>query len=399
MKTIKFIYIFLILVLGAAAAKAETLTIGETDISPAGEAYEVNLGSDGQLYLSDYSAKQVWRINPTTDAVALYQLAQNVVDARPRSANEIWWTDGSDIFGRINLANNPPNVIYWTMPEGANLWGTAFDPENKLWLTEWFGGASFIYRFDPVANTYCAYQLYKNDVEIGGAQSYYILYDQGKVWVANWGLRRIIRMDPVAEENTWWQIPEAGSIPRGIALDGDGHLWWADEGLGALVKLDPGAASNQALRYDLPAGEHPKSIMIDQGAIRYTEFDETAQTAGTFGILDPPRASPTTMNMVTGTSPVDVYCNQLAGPGTVSSLTISTPALTWGSLALDPVVENEAWTIFQLPTTGTPGRPYGIALGGTNIWMSDQGRQKLLRYDAASTLPNQNIYLPVIFKQ
>ncbi len=140
--------------------------------------------------------------------------------------------------------------------------------------------------------------------------------------------------------------------------------------------------------------------MIDHGAVRYTEFDESTQTAGTFGILDPGRASATTVDMTTGTSPVDVYCNQLAGPGTVSSLTISTPALTWGSLDLTPIVEDAAWTIFQLPSSGgLPGRPYGIAPGGANIWMSDQGRQKLLRYDAASTLPYKNLYLPVISKQ
>jgi streptogramin lyase len=285
------------------------------------------------------------------------------------------------------------------MPEGTNLGGTSIDPVEQIWMTEWFNNAaSEIFRFDPGTNEYCTYKVYKNQSEIGGAHSYHLIYDQGFVWIANWDLDRIIRIDPEAEQSTWWQIPNPASRPVGIALDEDGHLWWTDEGLGAIMQLNPNLNTNNAWTYPLPFGTSPQMLLLMDEEIWYTEFnDDTGSPSGTFGILQPKNAFATPSTLASGTAPVDVVCDQPAGEGTTIPITHSSSSLTWGSLNLTPSFENTAWSIYQLPTTNTKtARPFGIAAGGAYIWMSDQGRQKIIRVEP--TPPETRIYLPVVLR-
>ncbi len=279
---------------------------------------------------------------------------------------------------------------------GTNLWGTAIDPEGQLWMTEWMNNtASEIFRFDPNSNSYCEYKLYKNNSELGGAQSYHILYDQGYLWIANWDLNRIIRLDPGSEETTWWQITGTTVTPIGLALDDEGHLWWADEGLGALNLLDPD--TKQAWSYPLPYGTRPKMVLVDGDSTWYTEYDDNpGSPSGSFGVLHPQNASATPTDLTWGTAPVDVSCDHELGEGITVTISTSSPTLSWGDLNLDPEFENTIWSSYQLPTTdGKPARPYGIAAGGDYVWMSDHGRQKILRFEKT---PNKKIYLPIITK-
>jgi len=129
---------------------------------------------------------------------------------------------------------------------------------------------SKIYSFDISATELCTYTLPLDDIKAGSSQSFYILADQGKLWIANRGNQRIYRLDSSDNQATFWQIPDPAARPVGIALDGQGGLWWADEGLGALARLDLNTTPNQMIRYDLPNPAKPNMILVQDNAVWYT---------------------------------------------------------------------------------------------------------------------------------
>jgi len=115
---------FGLLMASAVLASAASLSVQEISLTSYGEAYEVNLGSDGYLYVSDLTAKQIWRLNPNDLSVKKYQLAIQVLDARPDSAGNIWFTDGSPTFARLNQNTN--QAVSWEVPITHNLQGLTF---------------------------------------------------------------------------------------------------------------------------------------------------------------------------------------------------------------------------------------------------------------------------------
>ncbi len=255
-----------LLMTGAVLAGANSLSLQETSLASFGEVYEVNLGANGLLYVSDYEAKQIWRFDPANLTASKYQLAINVSDARPDNAGNIWFTDGGPTFARLNPNTNQAES--WEVPVTHNLQGLVFDLSGKLWMTEWINFKSKIYRFDVNSTELCTYTLPLDATHDGSSQSNYILADQNKLWIANRGEQRIYRLDPALNQATWWQIPSSASRPVGIALDGQGNLWWADEGLNALASLNPN--TNIMTRYNLPHAAAPKMLALNSGLVWYT---------------------------------------------------------------------------------------------------------------------------------
>jgi streptogramin lyase len=350
--------------LSAAIASAAGVSLEEADLTAYGTAYEINRGPGGALYLSDYDALEIWQID-TSGAYTLYQVFETVLDARPDDAGNVWFTDGAVTFGRVTVPTG--TVTTWQVPELHNLWGLAFDGAGRVWMTEFFGAASKLYRFDPGVTELCTYTL------PGSSYSYYVLHDEGQLWLGNWSLDRIYRIDIVSNQATWWQIGDSSARPTGLGLDQDDNLWWADPGLGALIRLEPGL--DRMTSYGLPLGTTPRVLETSPEGVWYTE-----DSAGTVGLLDPAVAAGTTTTLTTGSGSVVSECS-IWGPGTTSLASISTDSLIWASGTVTTVVDGGGWTVYELATGASP---YGIADAGAYLWASDQGRQKLLRLSAAT---------------
>ena len=198
----------------------------------------------GVLLLSDYGADEIRRIDAASGAYVVYRLS-SPVDARQDAAGRIWFTNAAERFGFVNAAAGTATTWALGDPSDFNLWGLAFDDAGRVWLTEWFGSASQLRRFDPASRELCAYAL------PGSAISYYIIYQAGAIWTANWANDRIYRIDAATGEGRFWALG-SGASPLGLALDAGGRLWIADAGKGALLRLSP--VENQLVTYQLPAG-------------------------------------------------------------------------------------------------------------------------------------------------
>jgi streptogramin lyase len=369
----------LVMLAGVVVASAGDVAVEEADLKPYGEVYEINLGSDGQLYLSDYGSYEIWRVDPDTSHFTTYGLsgvADGVVDARPDSAGNIWWTDYANGFGKVDVLAD--TVTEWTLAEGLYLGGLAFDGDGKVWTTEWLGDE--LYSFDPASTEVCTHTL------PGGTSSFYVLYlyDEDLLWLGNWGEDRIVAFDPSTNGISWWQL-EVDSTPNGLAVDGSGNYWWADNTLGVLGRLEPDL--DQLTTYSLPLGTAPQMIAIDGDKLWYSESN-----AGTVGLLDPAVAAGSITTLSTGSDSASVVCSAL-GPGSTEDVAQkSSGVVSWDSGTWTTVVDENGWTVYELPNDPSP---YGIAISSGYVWVTDQGTQKLVRLGIA---PGYKSYIPLVLK-
>jgi streptogramin lyase len=360
--------------LSAVVISASSLTLEEADLFPYSDPYEVRRGAAGDVYLSD-AGVGVWRVSPSGDYV-LYRVAADVVDARPDAAGDIWYTDAANVVGRLSVDEPTPTRTEWVLEAAVGLWGLDFDSAGRVWITQESG--SDLYRLDPVSTELCSYTV--------GAWSTYVLHQDGDLWVADWGADRIRRIDPDGQV-TWWAIPWSGARPQGLADDGVGGLWVADRGLAALVRLEP--AENRMTRYDLPLGTLPRSAEVRDGKVWYTEW--TLNVPGTVGVLKPAVAASTGAIVAPVDAPVTPQCAVL-GPGTTMPLAaVETGTLTWVSDDLQPTLDQDGWTIYEL---ANGSRPYSLASAGDYLWASDRGRDKLVRLQPGESY----LFLPLILR-
>jgi streptogramin lyase len=339
----------------ASMAQAGNLKVEEANLTPGGEVYEVNPDAQGDLYISDSGAGEIWQVDPG-GAYTVYEVAWPVVDAKADSAGDIWFTDAAATFGRI--AAGGYTLTTWTLAGAQNLGGLAFDSAGHVWLSQSFG--SDIYRFDPTTTEVCTYTV--------GAPSDYIVYRDEALWLGNWGSDRIYQLDLVANQVTWWQLVGGNARPVGMAMDEEGALWWTDTSLGVLARLEP--LSNRMTTYALPTGTKPQMIAIRPEGIWYTE-----NGLGTVGVMDPSVTTGVSTTLATTTSPTTADCDGL-GVGVEASITTRTGNLAWAEESLPPIVDANGWKVYQ---PAIDSSPYGIAASGGYLWATDQGRQKLLR--------------------
>jgi streptogramin lyase len=358
--------------LSSASNAAGGPSVRETGLTPGGTALEVNPDGQGNLWISDGGVSQVWQFNRATSAFTIYNGLHHPADPH-RDNNNVWWTDTvNGLLGRINLSAS--TVTTWTLPAAVEPVGVAIDASGQVWVVdaedEVKGTAPFVYRFNPNSTEVCSY-----GVPDGGGGDY-IVYNAGNLWFGDAYNSRMVKLDPVAGQFTYWQLPP-GSSPEGLGVDGDGNVWWAD--FGALRRLEP--AANRVATYSLPVSGYANMLAISDGAIWFS-----GSLTGTFGVLDPDALVPTTVVVTSAMVTVMPSCTVL-GPGVTTRPLVCTSVASFTPGAFTQAVNTDAWKVYELPS---PSALWGIAAPG-GVWMSDYGRDKLVNF-------SYSVYLPIIFK-
>ncbi len=387
--TVAFVLTWLVFV-GAAS-----IDFQEADLASYGVPYEINQGITGNLYISDGAASEIRHLDPTSGDYTAYWVFETIQDAKPDSDGNIWWTDGDTTFGRITVPAN--TLTTWDVPMDHNLWGLTFDTNGKVWMTEFVGGTSRLFRFDPIATELCTGTLPTSTGQTSSSQSYYILNDGGFMWIANWHNDNIYRIASETSQVTWWEIQDSESWPKGMALDGTGGLWWADQGLSAISHLDP--LSNMMTSYNLPDGTKPQLLGIAGEGIWFTE-----EVSGTLGGINPNEAVGSSSILLFETGIVTWECGDIS-PTSQQSVSTFTGNLTWIGDTAPPLIESQGLTIYQLP----PGsHPYGITYSNGYLWITDQGdpnnsNPDLLRYPKLLKIPiivqdTYTVFIPLVIR-
>jgi hypothetical protein len=172
---------------------------------------------------------------------------------------------------------------------------------------------------------------------------------------------------------TWWDLP--GSLdaePFDLAPTDDGNLWWTDQTMDALVFLESAIA--QISVYTLPVGVEPQMLELYKDKVWYTESNNG--DPGSVGVLDPAGAISFTVPLATSSSTVTPDCGLLEATDT-SLLTVTVGSLGWTEPAsLTPIYDADGWRVYQMPADS---KPFGLTERQGDLFVTDQGRQKLLR--------------------
>jgi streptogramin lyase len=349
-------------------------TVQDMELNPNGEAYEINVGASGRLWISDYVGDEIRVIHPGTGVYTTYQ-ASTPSDARPDGAGSLWWSDTDSHLLRLVLATG--QVTSWTLPVSGFPLGTAVDQDGDIWLSD--STESLLYRFDPGTTELCSFTL------PDGGNSNYITADGENIWLSDYVASRLMRLEPASNTFTLWDLPWSSYV-NGIEVDGDGDVWIAEsDEFSLLAEFDP--QINQLNAYTVPYGIWPEMLAFLGDSVWYTE-----DIYGTIGVLDPASAD-------SGAYILDVSSEQVAPSCAVLGAGSTAPAVTssgthpWASSMITNEVDIPGWSIYTLPENGTP---WGITVLGDDVYVVDQGRQMLMRISAQED--TQKIYLPVVIK-
>ncbi len=309
----------LLLILIFFQSPADTQTMQETPLNEKGLVHELFRAANGELWISDFLADEIWQVDPKSGSYTVYENMVGASDGRLDSKGQLWWSDfdGSAV-GR--LVPGASQATLWPLPAGGNPLGLAFGASGQVWITDVTEPA--LYRFAPASSQLCTYSLPDN----GSAD--YILYHADRVWLGDTKLGRILRLNPNNGAVAMWELPP-GAYPQGMVFDGSGNLWWADPGLGALAKLEPGSGRLTTFAIPLTGGSaaKPEAAAVSDGAIWYSDQN------GRIGLLDPSLASGEFVLVSPTTRTLAADCSA-AGSGTAINVSERSGTLNWNSCRL-----------------------------------------------------------------
>jgi streptogramin lyase len=356
------------------AAGALALTSQETPLNQSqfAEAYELNPDPQGILWVSDYGAGEVRRVDPADGSYTAYQVGGGPTDARSDGATSLWWVDAQfNQVGRLPLAGGSASL--WEVPGSTGLYGTGLGLSGDIWVTDFV--QPYLYHLSPSASELCTYTL-----PLDGTSDY-LLVDADEIWLGDYQNAQIDRLNVISDTFTTWSLP-TGSRPTGMALDGNGGLWWADTDRGLLASLAP--ATNQVITYTQSLALTPKMLAISDGLVWFSAQDKV-------GVLDPAQASGRSTTVQPQTQPATKKCASLAAPITTPIAT-STGQAVWAAAVYSPQSSAMGWHIYKLPIGSIS---QGIAAQGEHIWLVDQGRRVLARF---SKKIETQVFLPLVIK-
>jgi streptogramin lyase len=371
-----------------AIAERGTVPLQETDLFLGGSAAGIVEGLDGTLLIVD-RVDELWVFNPETGAYREYWgiYGNELMDVVQTTTDTVWWTISDTVFGSLNLDNNA--VQYWDLSFYAdidnppNLNAIVFY-KNLIWIAPFYGSTYGMLSFDPTPGSYeiCLYEYGLNSSDM-------VMYD-GLLWMINWSNDSLMSMDPETGRLVKYATGrDIHTYDANLRADGDRLLWTEDALNGAIVSFDPLTRTMTA--YNLPAGVQPRNIFTRAGKIWYADAN------GSFGRLDPAIASGVSSKLVEEVLKTSITptCIALGAPQTGVASRELDGVFAWEdieSLQTSPLTGIQS---YSLPENA---EPFGIAGTMDYIWLTDPGRQQLIRMPLESEPGGFSIYLPLILK-
>lgn len=349
-------------------------------LNPEGNAYEVNTGADGSLWVSDNLAEEIWHFSADGNALQVFGGLGLVSDARPSGDGMVWFVD-QDLNQLVRLDPLLIKTTSWEIPGTGTAFGTNVDNQGNIWVTKF--NDSRIYRLMPGEGENAS--LCETDLSTSGyAGSDYIVDASGNLWLEG-STNQIIYVQPDISDVdvTTFSVSTPGSWTfdvEGLAEDGMGGLWFADTNARSLVHLVPTPVAN-FLRFSLPSGAgRPYMLTLSNGQIWYSGYDTSV-----IGKLDPTLVSPTSYEAtIVQFENIPMTCASVAG---VES-TVTSESFTQQWIAADyPITELTGWSIVNLYDSSLNNSfAWGITKSNGHVWVVDQGRQVLMRTPVEATI-------------
>ena len=372
MRNIKFLtyavmMVLVLLCINPILAEAEraTFQFQETDLYPGGSAAGLHIGLDGNLFIVDRD-DELWMVNPETGDYQDYYGFSGVdlMDIVQTDTNTIWWTLSDTVFGNLNLATN--TVESWdleTVYEDLINLNAIVYVNDLIWLAPYYGPNHGLLSFEASTRNLCLYEspMFASDL---------ILHD-GLLWVINWNEDSLMSMDPssgrlIQYHDSGWDIH---TYDANLQSD-DNLLWWTEDDVnGNILSFDPDTSI--ATSYELPVGGQPRNLTYLNEEVWYTNAN------GSIGRISPDFEDKTTktLNEVVIQETITPVCVPLGAPETIESEP-DAGTFDWNEVEGTIAMPSTGLQAYSLPDGA---EPFGIASTSDEIWVSDPGRQKLIR--------------------
>jgi len=360
----------------------------ETQLNQNGSAYEVNVGVDGVILVSDNYAGEIRIYQPDGKSVRIISGLGSVSDARADASGKIWFVEQeTNKIVRLDLVSLKSTS--WGLGGDGSVFGTNIDNLGNIWVTKF--NRSTVFRFTPGENINGS--LCEVDLSTAGyIGSDYIVDQSGNLWLGGVS-NQIVYVQPGESDVDVISFspvdPKAWSFTvEGLIDDESGGLWFADTSLGrSLVHFVP-TPSPQFCRYALPTeGGTPFMITLLNSEIWYSGFDSFL-----IGKLNPTQVSP--INYLGSSNlynNLPMICNPVSGVETDVSSESFTPQWTQKTY---PITELSGWKITNLDNSSNP---WGITSNDGSVWTVDNYNQVLIRFGEAFD-NNSYIFLPLVIK-
>ena len=343
----------------------------ETPLSNPGRAYEVNLDSQGKLWVSEADTGKIWAFDSLNGAYKVYLVGGGPSDAHSDGNGSVWWADfTSNHLSRVLTSTH--EVKYWAIPNSLGLYSTALGSGGTIWASDYYASKIYNLNPDPESNLLCVYTIPNNGL------SEYLEADGARLWFGDYINARLVLIE--GTRLTWWSLQEYG-YPRDLEVDENGAVWWTDANLRKLGHLAPGEASFTA--YSLPFSGIPIMMKLREGKAWFT-----LQSPSGLATMDPSIEQGELVSTTSEGQDIFPDCDPLL-PTPAPDVMPTDGQAEWNGQSYPQKLSQPGWTVFQMPENGLP---WGIT-ATHEIWLVDQGRHSLTKVSPASQL-----YFPLVVK-
>ena len=85
--------VFLAIITLVGFARAAIIIVAEIDLDSGGQAYEVFIDMNGNLWVSDFGAGEIWHIDTDNKTYTIYGQLGSPSDAKIDVNGDLWWSD------------------------------------------------------------------------------------------------------------------------------------------------------------------------------------------------------------------------------------------------------------------------------------------------------------------
>src|SRR3990170_1437136 len=181
-----------------AAAPRPAPATGKTHhipLGPGSAPHGVIIGPDGAAWVTDSGLNAIVRVDPITEAVAVYPLPAdsgyaNLNTAAFDGAGVLWFTGQSGVYGRLNPVTG--EVAVFDSPRGRGPYGIDSTPDGDVYFVSLAG--SYMARIDPTTDS--ALEL---EPPFPGQGARRVWADSaGRLWIAEWNAGQLGMYDPAS---------------------------------------------------------------------------------------------------------------------------------------------------------------------------------------------------------
>lgn len=281
MKMLRPVFLVAALALALPAAAPAAAPLGEVTqfslANPSAQPEGITARSDGKIWFTEFSAKNITGIDPQTATPSVPGFTQvalvapestNPSQITPGPGTSLWFTEILGA-GRVGTYTGGA-VLEWNVPAGVqNPFDIVAGPDGNIWFTgygnqtlSWINPDTFAFRPTAVAMP--------NPNPAGIAVG-----PDNKLWVVAYGSNgngeTISRVGTDGTVEATFTTPTTDSGPFDIAAGPDGALWFTEENASRIGRI---TTSGQVTEFALPtAGVEPRGIAAGpDGALWFTEY-------------------------------------------------------------------------------------------------------------------------------